>query len=267
VAGPDGSVLLHDVYDRDRASNMKRIDDLRPASAVPLDSPLRRSAGFTHDELHRLTSVSYGETSGPPARRGRIDYTYDGIGNLLSQTTPPQGQSGHLAPREDLAFGAFVHGGGTSGRVGRDPGDPPGPHAVTLGADGREYIHDDRGNTVGIGRARLVWDALNRLVEHETDGVISSYAYDHAGQRVTGLVTGGSQDELTLWPSPWFEVRPGNAPVKYVLAGDRRIARVKGALDPAAARVQRIWLAGGWNAVTVAVQAGGTAAAACVPRR
>ena len=107
-------------------------------------------------------------------------------------------------------------------------------------------------------------------------GVHSSFTYDHAGERITGLVeflpltgnpmaAGSGQDEVTYWVNPWFEVRPGNAPVKYVHAGNRRIARVQGMLAPGAPRVQRLWLADGWNPVTVAVESNLTVGAAFGP--
>jgi hypothetical protein len=47
-------------------------------------------------------------------------------------------------------LGTMSYGGasGSSGRVGRIAGDPPGPHAVTLADDGsaqRAYPYDDNG--------------------------------------------------------------------------------------------------------------------------
>jgi RHS repeat-associated protein len=48
--------------------------------------------------------------------------------------------------------------------------------------------------------------------------------------------------------------------VKYVFAGEVRIARVEGAIDPSRERLQRLRLAQGWNALTVAVASGRTLA-------
>ena len=252
IDGPAG-LLLKDAYQYDRVSNVAKITDQRPLAAVPEASGRRRTRSFTFDELDRLTRVRYSSDDGQDRTVGQIDYAYDGIGNLLSQTTPPSGQPGHLAPGVDLVFGGFAFSGGTSGRVGRAPGDPSGPRAATRSPDGRAYSYDARGCVTSIGARKLTWDAKGRLIAHEADGVAARFVYDHGGQRAIEVTTGRGQDEVTYWVNQWFEVRPGCAPVKYVYDGESRIARVQGALDPSASRVQRLWLAAGWNPVTIAV--------------
>jgi len=256
VDGPGGLLLL-DGYQYDPVSNIVKITDQRPLAAVPQDSGRRRTAGFVYDELYRLTRVRYSSDDGQDRTLGLIDYQYDGIGNMLSQTTPPAGQPGHLAPRTDLVFGSFAFAGGRSNRVGRAPGDPPGPRAVTESPDGRLYGYDERGNVKSIGARRLTWDPKNRLLSSTADGVITRFTYDHGGVRSIESVSrsplGPGQDEVTYWVNQWFEVRPGSDPVKYLFNGESRMARIKGALDPSAPRIQRLWLAGGWNPVTIAV--------------
>ncbi|MBI4600495.1 MAG: VCBS repeat-containing protein [Planctomycetes bacterium] len=260
VTGQGGAPLLHDAYELDRVSNVTRITDLRPPPAVPRESARRRTAAFTYDDLHRLARMLRTDPDDPGVHRGQIDYAYDAIGNLLSRRTPPPGQPGHVPASGDLVFGGFVYGGGRQGRAGRAPGDPPGPRAVTLAPDGRAYGYDGRGNVTSIGGARLAWDAKSRLLSHDRDGVCARFTYDHGGRRTTELSSGTGQDEVTCWVNQWFEVRPGNAPIKYVFNGESRIARVKGTLDPGAPRVQRLWLAAGWNPVCIAVEASSTTA-------
>ena len=250
---PGAQVLLDDLLDLDAVSNVTRISDLRSLAVVPRESSRRRTASFLYDDLHRLLRVRYDDPDAPSVNRGQIDYAYDGIGNMLSQRTPPPGQPGHLSAGGHLVFGDFSHDGGRSGRPGRGPGDPPGPHAMTRAPDGRSYDYDARGNVVGIGSWALAWDARNRLVSLERDGVLSSVTHDHAGRRTIETVTGGGQDRTTYWVNQWFEVRPGSAPIKYVFNGERRVARVKGAIDPTRSLIQRFLLAPGWNPVVAAV--------------
>ena len=66
------------------------------------------------------------------------------------------------------------------------------PHAVTS-VGGTSYTYDNNGNVTAIGSLDYTWDWRNRLASAErTGGGITSYGYDHAGQRVfqaTGSAT------------------------------------------------------------------------------
>ena len=58
------------------------------------------------------------------------------------------------------------------------------PHAVTS-VGGATYTYDNNGNVTAIGSLDYTWDWRNRLLSAErSGGGITTYGYDHTGQRV-----------------------------------------------------------------------------------
>lgn len=247
TTSPIAGSVLHYGYGYDPASNVTHIDDLRPMegpNSVSAGSLRRNTQRFTYDDLHRLTSVRYTPVSGTDASLGTIDYAYDAIGNMLSQSSDnPSAQ-----------LGSMIYAGGRFHRLGRAPSDPPGPHALTATASGGAYEYDANGNMTRIDEALLSWDFKDRLVRYQSDGADAQYAYDYTDRRISKLVTLAGRTDQTLYVDKYFEYRPNRAPTKYVFGGATRIAQVTGTLDPERPRLQRIWLFEGMNLVTVAVQ-------------
>jgi len=262
---PTAGKLFDYSYVLDPVSNVTRIDDLRPlagANSIPEDSPRRNTQLFQYDDLYRLTNVKYSPSGDGTPMLGQIDYTYDRIGNMVSQVTPPPDATGHIADSNAI-LGALTIGGaaGTENRVGRLPGEPPGPHALTAAQTGKEYTYDANGDMVALDDAKLTWDFKDRLVRFQKRDIDAKYTYDYTGRRISKIVNQKNHAAATFYVNPYFEYRPGNAPIKYVLSGDARIAQVKGTLDPTQPRIQKIWLSAGWNLCTVAVETNQTAAA------
>lgn len=266
-AAQPGEPLIDYAYTFDGASNIRRIDDLRPGSVAPVGDPRRNTQVFTYDDLYRLTGVRYSfALPGAPDRDdGGIAYAYDPIGNMLSQT------SGLVHLENGLSvtnLGAMSYGGtaGRRDRDGRRPGDPPGPHALTLAAAGtvqRPYPYDDNGNMRAVDGLQLTWDFKDRLVAAENAVMRAEYAYDYTDRRIVKRVTPkqGADPEptATVYVNRWFEVREHDQPVKYVFDGDTRVAQTTGSLDATAERVQRFRIYPGWNLIGLAVDAGDAA--------
>ena len=62
---------------------------------------------------------------------------------------------------------------------------------------GTAYTYDNNGNVTAIGSLDYTWDWRNRLASAErSGGGITSYGYDHAGQRVF-KATGTCHDDLS----------------------------------------------------------------------
>ncbi len=262
VSPPVGDLINYS-YAYDPVSNITRIDDLRPlagAQAVPESSPRRNTQLFGYDGLYRLTQVKYAPAGGAIPTHGQIDYAYDRIGNMVTQTTPPLGQTGHI-PDPKVGVGTMSTGGagGSSNRNGRLPGDPPGPHALTTTQAGGSYEYDDNGNMTRLDGAAMSWDFKDRLVQFQKGGINARYTYDYTGRRTVKLLSQGKRSAETLYINPNFEIRPDRAPIKYVFNGATRLAQVKGMLDPTRPRLQRLWLSEGWNLLTIAVQTSQTA--------
>ncbi len=247
TASPVAGNLMHYSYGHDRTSNVTRIDDLRPFNGpegVPADSPRRNSQRFEYDDLYRLTTARYVPVSDTNASLGTISYSYDAIGNMLSQTSD----------KTKAQLGVMTYGGGRFNRLGRPPAGPPGPHALTATGAGGAYEYDANGNMTHVDGATLTWDFEDRLVRFQGEGIDARYVYDYANHRVSKLVRQGGKTDQTLYVDQHFEYRPNIAPVKHVFGGASRIAQVTGVIDPQRPRLQRIWLYEGFNLVTVAVQ-------------
>ena len=130
---------------------------------------------FAYDSLNRLR---YATTNGVGDGQYQRDYQYDSYtGNLLS--------------RSDV--GTFTYAQSK-------------PHAVSS-AGINAYIYDSNGNMThrdtGSAQWEHTYDAENRLVEVEKDGVIENrYYYDGDGNRVARL---GADNKGTIYIGKYFE--------------------------------------------------------------
>jgi RHS repeat-associated protein len=93
------------------------------------------------------------------------------------------------------------------------------PHAVTS-VGGATYTYDNNGNVTAIGSLDYTWDWRNRLASAErSSGGITSYGYDHTGQRVyqaTGSAT-------TSYPNRYYNVASSSVSAtttKHILSPD-----------------------------------------------
>ncbi len=262
LASPAEPLLAYE-YDFDAATNITRIRDQRPGSVRPSGDPLRNTQLLLYDDLYRLREVNYSRAlpgEGEPIA-GTLEFRYDRVGNIIAQFSdiPPSAAGGI-----DLNPGTFVYGGaaGSHDRQPRQPGDPPGPHAVTQAGPNRSLAYDDNGNVVTLDGRLFTWDFKDRLVAVEDERMRAEYVYDYDDRRVFKKVwlkgPGGALPDrpsnFTLYVDRYFEVAQHRQPIKYVWRGRTRVARVTGTLDPAARRVQRLPAHAGWNLFSMAVQ-------------
>lgn len=277
-AYPDGnatSPLIHYRYRFDGASNIVRIGDDRPASIIPGGDSARNTQTFTYDDLYRLRRVEY-SFNAPGAGDGddgSIEYSYDKIGNMLSQmSTISHSEQGASLTN----LGPLVYGGGTFGRSGRDGAalggyatKAPGPHAVTrIGIPGeeRELRYDDNGNVLSLGQQQFVWDFADRLIAVTgASGLRTSFVYSYSDRRVVKrsaaatVSSNASLVETTSYPTAQFEVRHPGDVRKLIYAGVSRVAAASGVLDPTVGVTQYLRLGQGWNLVSVMIDAEDTA--------
>jgi RHS repeat-associated protein len=118
-----------------------------------------RSLDYGYDVLNRLTSVDDGTST--------TGYVYDPVGNIVTIPLP----------------------GGGSANATYDVND----RILTVGA--RTFQYDPRGNitqiTDGADVTTFTYDSRDRLTQRvEADGTVSTFAYDHAGNRVSRTVDG-----------------------------------------------------------------------------
>jgi RHS repeat-associated protein len=249
TVGPGNVNLIDFTYHFDPASNIDRIDDNRAISG-----PRQNTQEFTYDSLYRITGVAYLGQNG-----GNISYRYDRIGNMLEKSSNILHSENGLSVTN---LGLMTYGGaeGSSDRSGRG-NTSAGPHALTGVANGGRAYHNDRnGNMTLIDGTTYSWDFKDRMVGAEDGKMTARYFYDHSNRRVAKHVTpkpGQPQAGLTdstFYINRYFELRPGEPPVKYVWNGDTRVARITGSVE-SEQRVQRFRLLAGWNLVGLQVNA------------
>jgi YD repeat-containing protein len=189
-----GTELVRFAYDFDHVSNIRGIRDERTTLLVPAVDKRRNTQTFAYDDLYRLNGVQYNLPTPSPENGGRINYRYDRLGNMLAQTS----DIAHLENGSSVTdLGTMNYGGpsGRSNRLGRQAGDPPGPHALTRISNlnsqtsDRNYPYDANGNMTEIDGLRCTWDFLNRLVAVENESMRAEYRYDFTGRRIIKRVT------------------------------------------------------------------------------
>ena len=269
----EGVSSIDFAYSFDGVSNIKSITDLRPGSTVPEGDPRRNTQLFQFDDLYRLTRVQYSFALPGAASRndGEINYRFDRINNMLSQTSSLTNHMEKGLPVANLGnmdSGAIL---GRWNRIGRAPNDPPGPHALTSirnpQSATRDYPHDSNGNMTNIDGLLCTWDFKDRLVAVENAEMRAAYTFDYTHRRITKCVdyktsnpqsaTRNPQSFAVSYINNYFEVREHDAPTKFVWNGNTRVARVTGSLSTNV-RVQRLRVYPGWNLCSLAVSATNT---------
>ncbi|MGB2984772.1 MAG: SpvB/TcaC N-terminal domain-containing protein [Phycisphaerae bacterium] len=232
-------------YEYDQVANIVGITDNRLTSPV---DPRSQTAAYSVDDLYRLTSASN-------PGWGTIEYDYDRLGNMATKTSPDISD-------DEVNVGAMVSGGpgGTSGRIGRQFGDPPGPHALTATDNGqvqRSFEYDANGNLTSSNGATYVYDFADRLGQVAGGEADVRYLYDYTGRRIIKRVDGVQ----TSYVHRGFEIRDGKT-IRYILADGARVARVDGPLPTPENTAQNVDLVAGWNFVSFQVDPGVTDPAA-----
>jgi RHS repeat-associated protein len=254
--------LMHQQYVWDEASHVVRVEDLRSTSILP-DGDIRRNTRLLeYDDAYRLRRAQYSYAAPGLTLRddGSVQYRHDRIGNLLEQTSTFDQTEKDLTVAN---LGKMSYGGqaGANDRVGRGPGDAPGPHALSTlqnpGAGTLELEYDDNGNlTLWNGMVNR-WDPDSQLTSTRSASIQAESLYDYRGQRVLKWARSPSDaptaSSAVVYVNSWFEVRDHDQPVKYVWNGETRLAQVTGSLSTKA-RTQRIRIWPGWNLCAVAVE-------------
>jgi len=178
-------------YTYDAVGNVTRMVD----ASNTLSS---KTSDFTYDDLYRLTRATV-SNAGNGQNYAR-NYSYDASGNILNKSDQ----------------GAYLYQG--------NQGDSSAnPHAVTSVA-GVQIDYDRNGNMTGDGAQTYSWNYKNRLLESENagTGAVTTYGYDHDGQRVYKTSDAGT----TIYPNKYMELRNGSV-IQYVYAGIMAIATVE----------------------------------------
>ena len=263
--------LISYKYGFDGVSNITSIEDRRPDTERPEGNKRRNTQIFAYDNLYRLLQVQYSLTlPGQDFRDdGSITYRYDRIGNMLAKDSDIDHREngfsvtnlGTMSYGEENNVGGDVPVGDSFGRfsrIGRNPGDAPGPHALTsTSEDNRVIDYDGNGNMFTLEGGTLTWDFKNRLIRYEKDAIVAEYIYDYSDRRIVkSIETRNSKAESrnTIYVNKLFEMRDNQQPTKYAFDKKERCARFTKMLDTTTEKIQWLRLRKGWNFVSLYVQ-------------
>ena len=194
------NTLASYTYTLDAAGNRTKVANADGSSTL-----------WTYDQAYRLVGETQFDASS--TQTSQTTYTYDGVGNRLSQTV-----NGQATTYTYNNLDEFV--------------------SSTTGSQTVQYHYDGRGNltqtTSGTSTTSFTVDAADRPVSATLpNGTTVAFAYDADGRRVKQTV--GSTVTNYLWDeeSPNGDVvletdGSGNIQASYVLAGGEQVAQTRG---------------------------------------
>lgn len=154
----------------DRAGRLTGVKSVKGASTLidvnytrdPVGNPLQETTSgaapvtktFGYDNMDRLTSVCFQSGTCPGGSDPFIRWTYDGVGNRLTEQRPA-GTAGYSYDARDRLLSA----GATS------------------------YTYDQNGNQLSAGTRTFTWDLANRLKTTALAPTTTTYTYDGDGIR------------------------------------------------------------------------------------
>jgi RHS repeat-associated protein len=155
-----------------------------PTQVVTTRGGVSESVAYSYDRADRLTSACYAATACGPdaAAAGRIDYTYDLLGNRISQK------------RTGTA-------GADTTTYEHDAANQLTKETVTAGANTtvKEYAYDLNGNQVRAGADTFAYNLDNSLATATVDGTTARFAYDATGLRLSATVGEGGTATSQRW--------------------------------------------------------------------
>ena len=161
--------------------------------------PYQAHRHYHYDKNYLLSQVD-------DSRLGQLNYQYDPIGRLIKTQSPQHTESFSFDPAGNLI-------------------DPIATQASQIKNNlvteyqGKRYRYDAQGNVIetqqGTKTLKLTWDNLNRLIQSDKDGQITSYGYDVFGRRLYKksqdrkgkdiLTLFGWDGDLMVWESRKYE--------------------------------------------------------------
>jgi len=179
---PHPEVIQDLNYTYDANGNILTITDDSDTDSAKLTT-------YTYDDLNRLlTATVTGAVNGDNTTK---TYTYSAIGNITSGDA-----------------GSYTYAGTNYAN----------PHAATT-IGSATYSYDNNGNLTGEGTWTHTWDYRNRLTQSAKTGLTATFAYDHAGSRVSqsnGTIT-------TVYPTKQYNIQTagGSEVTKHIFGYSR----------------------------------------------
>ncbi|WP_227542605.1 RHS repeat-associated core domain-containing protein [Acinetobacter wuhouensis] len=141
---------------------------------------------YQYDNNYLLTQVD-------DSRLGKLNYQYDSIGRLIKTQSPHSNESFAFDPAGNLIDPIATQ----SSQVKNN---------LITQYQGKHYKYDAQGNVIETTQAgktlKLTWDNLNRLIQSDNNGQITTYGYDVFGRRLfkkNQNATNSTNGSLTLF--------------------------------------------------------------------
>lgn len=196
-ADAEGGAILRDLaVELDPSSRVIGLVDQRAQLSPQRDLTVL----YGYDDRNRLITATdaLGETS----------WTLDDIGNVQRVVFD--------STATDLAY------------------DGAGPDQLTAFGD-ETMTYDDAGRLVTDGARVVRWGTDGRIASVERAGIVEHYIYDYEGRRAEKQTVVNGRTSVTRYPDADVEVRDGGI-IRYVMLGDRRVARLDSVPRPVMAR-------------------------------
>jgi RHS repeat-associated protein len=152
----------------------------------------------TYDEAGRVLSNSYGGRT--------VRYTYDELGRVATITYPGGAVVTNTFAAEGALTGVARTGGATAAYTYDDDGrvlteSLPGGTTRSYGYTAGQLTTYTETTTVGTSSSTITRGAGGKVASLTTDGALTSYTYDDAGQ-LTGVDAPGTNDDVTYLLDP-----------------------------------------------------------------
>lgn len=168
---------------------------IRPEQETPnpIQQPKHQAERhYQYDRNYLLTQVE-------DSRLGQLNYQYDAIGRLIKSQGPQLTESFAFDPAGNLIDPIATQ----SSQVKNN---------LITQYQGKHYKYDAQGNVVETTHAgktlKLTWDNLNRLIQSDNNGQVTTYGYDVFGRRLykhspieNSLTLFGWDGDLMIWES------------------------------------------------------------------
>jgi RHS repeat-associated protein len=186
------------------------LDGVGNPTAIAQTGVVASNTTYTYDANDRLTSVCFQTGSCPGSTDPFIRWTYDSVGNRLTETRPPASQTTYTYNARDQLTQA-----GTA-----------------------NYTYDQNGNQKSAGSRTFTYDLANRLKTTTSGSTTTTYTYDGEGNRLQASTgTQASKKTNYLWdtnrdlPQLALERDGNNALIRRYIYGARRISMRSGTSD------------------------------------
>lgn len=178
----DGATPPPDVQDPISAFQLDLDEVGNPTRVITTRGGVSESVAYAYDPADRVTSACYAATTCTAAAAGRIDYTYDLVGNRTSQTRT--GTAGSDTTTYDYD---------TANQLTR--------RTVTSGPTSMvtEYGYDLLGNQIRAGSDTFDFNLDHTLARGTVGGRTTSYHYDATGLRLSATTGEGDAATTQRW--------------------------------------------------------------------